>query len=552
LPGGGQQPSRVAEVAVPHAAALAVLIAAIVFFWLISLTPGMSFRFDDFGLIISRRGWTWDALFLPNNEHWSTLTVLVFKLLFPIAGFRNYTPYVIAVILTHVLASILLFVFVRRHAGPVLALAACLTFAVLGQGADVMFWATEVSFAGSTAAGLLALILLEREARWSTAAASAALLASLMDSGLGLVYLVYVGTAGLINARPQRATLALVLPVLAYLTWFLSFGAYARNYRVSVLGNPAALPQLPGFVALGLISAVTGVFELPLLAAIPLYWAAGVAIRSGALWRHPNRVVLLGASASLVSFYTLTGVERAYANAIEQRYVYAVAPFILMVAAIALGRMRWRLARWPLLVGLVVLTGANFLVVNAMADSIRHEADARRSVLQFVDLFRRAPGADLQAQFSQKLFPEFIPADYVGATEALGAPFPVVTRKELQARHSPWVELAAQAMFHPTLVPDQDPAAPESPAICQTIPARSRDIGFDLGPGGTLMVSETLSGVTYRPVLRGHPDVSPGRPWPASAARSFRLTPGANLGWTLQVSTSRSPVTLCAPVAPTG
>ncbi len=51
-----------------------------------------------------------------NNEHWSTLPVIVFRTLFAIFGVAHYLPYAVVVVAVHLGVCIVLWVLLRRVA----------------------------------------------------------------------------------------------------------------------------------------------------------------------------------------------------------------------------------------------------------------------------------------------------------------------------------------------------------------------------------------------------------------------------------------------------
>src|SRR5205823_2030072 len=166
------------------------------------------------------------VLLLPHNGHWSTIPVSVWKVLFVVVGLRSHIPYQAAVLVVHVAAVLFLFALIRRRSGDLPAFAAALILLVLGSGAEDIVWAFQIGFTGSVAFGLLAMLLLEGNPPFPgrLVPASAALIASLMCSGAGLVFLVALGVELGLDVRRRRFLLALVAPVAAYIEWFLAYG----------------------------------------------------------------------------------------------------------------------------------------------------------------------------------------------------------------------------------------------------------------------------------------------------------------------------------------
>ena len=126
----------------------------------------------------------------PVNEHWSTFPLLLYRATFEFVELRSYLPYLTEVIVLHLLAVAAAYVLMRRRVGPFVATALAIPLLFLGAGSENLFWAFQTGFVGSVMFGLWALVLIERTGRWSTVVASVLLLASLLSSGVGLVFLV--------------------------------------------------------------------------------------------------------------------------------------------------------------------------------------------------------------------------------------------------------------------------------------------------------------------------------------------------------------------------
>ncbi|HSS35619.1 MAG TPA: hypothetical protein VLR93_05040, partial [Patescibacteria group bacterium] len=70
----------------------------------------------------------------PFNEHWLGTTIVVYRLMFGVFGLGSYVPYLVLLIALHLVVAGLVFVLVRRAAGPVLGLAAGIVMLLLGSG----------------------------------------------------------------------------------------------------------------------------------------------------------------------------------------------------------------------------------------------------------------------------------------------------------------------------------------------------------------------------------------------------------------------------------
>ena len=86
-------------------------------------------------------------LFRPHNEHWSTLPILVYRLLFALFGVRHYLPYQAVVVLVHLAVCLALwFIMVRAGASAWVATALGAVFALFGAGSQTSLWAFQIGF----------------------------------------------------------------------------------------------------------------------------------------------------------------------------------------------------------------------------------------------------------------------------------------------------------------------------------------------------------------------------------------------------------------------
>ena len=142
-------------------------------------------------------------LLLPHNEHLSLVPVLVFKALFSTVGIDSYVPYRVAGLALHCGVVVLLFVYARRRVGDVLALAAAATVLFLGTAWPDVLWPFQIGFLGSLAAGIGALLALDREDRRGDITAAVLLAVALASSSLGIPLLFAFALEVL--GRPDRA-----------------------------------------------------------------------------------------------------------------------------------------------------------------------------------------------------------------------------------------------------------------------------------------------------------------------------------------------------------
>ncbi|MGH6654940.1 MAG: hypothetical protein ACRDVE_07010, partial [Actinocrinis sp.] len=168
----------------------------------------LTFYYDEWSFIQTASHWRPRDYFVPHNEHWSTVPMLIYKVLLEVGGTRSYLPYLAVLLLMHVCTAFVLFLIIRRRCGDLLALSAAAILLFLGRGYEDLLWAFQIGFLGSVLFGLLAIWLLGGGAsgaadgggrgegrgvgRLRATAGSASLLLALMSSGIGLFFVAAV------------------------------------------------------------------------------------------------------------------------------------------------------------------------------------------------------------------------------------------------------------------------------------------------------------------------------------------------------------------------
>src|SRR4029079_15106616 len=98
------------------------------------------FNVDEWGFLVDRGVFPKGddvSIFFPHNEHWSTIPVLGYRLLFSVFGVQTYLPYLVVLFLFHLLIVHLLWRLLLRIGVEVwLATLTAGLFAVLGVGAE--------------------------------------------------------------------------------------------------------------------------------------------------------------------------------------------------------------------------------------------------------------------------------------------------------------------------------------------------------------------------------------------------------------------------------
>ena len=185
------------------------------------------FYADEWDFLSLRTGGNLGDLFRPHHGHWTTVPILIYRLLYALVGLRVFLPYRLVVLVLYLAASALLFVVMLRAAvHPWIAAAAASLFALYGAGADNIINPFQVTFTGALVSGLAFLLLTDRDgplARRDLFGLLAGLI-GLMMSGVGVAMVLVTGIAVTLR-RGWRIAASLVAPLAAvYLVWFAIIG----------------------------------------------------------------------------------------------------------------------------------------------------------------------------------------------------------------------------------------------------------------------------------------------------------------------------------------
>ena len=290
---------------------------------LVWLGRDMTFYHDEFAFLLLR-DLSWNGIFSPHNEHLSATLVVLYRTLVGTVGTVSYWPYLGVTFALHVAVAAIVYVVVRRETTAAWALGAMAVMLVLGSGGDDILWAFQSGTVGAVAAGMAAVVVAPRR----PAVAAILLTIALATSGAGLAFVVGTGVH-LLLTRP-RALLWLLLPVGLYLVWYLIFATSAVS---------AGLDGLVEYVLTGLYASAAGALGSTALAVGQVALLA-LALALGRAWSIPP--VVLALLASCVAFFVIAGLVRAQLGAEQAtapRYVYIVAPSLIIAGAVLLARV---------------------------------------------------------------------------------------------------------------------------------------------------------------------------------------------------------------------
>src|SRR5258706_123643 len=228
------------ETRVPAARLIVGAVAAVAGVAILLLTRRFNFYFDEWDFILAAPNWSFASYLQPHNEHPVMIPRLIHALLLNTFGLLTFRPSMAVLLLLHGVNVVLLFELVRRRSGDVIGLGAAALLLLLGAGWENLLWAFQMTFVGSVACGLGALLMLERpRSRASLGAAAGLTTASVMFSGIGLFFLVAAGVYLAVQKERWRDLSWLAPVAVAIGGWYLMFGRGAAIFCVLLLSDAA-------------------------------------------------------------------------------------------------------------------------------------------------------------------------------------------------------------------------------------------------------------------------------------------------------------------------
>jgi hypothetical protein len=486
---------RVAEAVTRHSGALFAVAAVLSVALLLAIAYQFTFWQDEWSFIERPDLGDPVSWFRPHNEHWSTLPSLAYRATLQVVGLHSYLPFLIELLLVHVVVAAGVFVLVRRRNGPIAGLAAAILVLLLGSGYQNLFWAFQTGFVGSVAAGVWALERFERPGKGAAAAGSILLVVGLACSNIGLVFLAAAAVE--LVVRGGRRWLAVVPPVAIYVAWYLLVG----RSGTSQLQNPftlGAVKDVGYYLVAGISTAVGGVTGTNRLiggvvAAIALVATAWIVWRRRAV--DPR---VAGTLAGLVFLYASIGLARgALATDFtdRSRYVYVAAVLLVLFASAALpllfGARRWPRAAIVAVTAVVAIAiVGNVAALFRGADVFRAQTGLVRAYVTLVERHEGAPWIDPDERPSGMPEPERL----LELTQRFGSP--TADAFLPSAAPPPDDEALERALI--MLVGDGFRVEPGSPPAGRPVPPTVVDeagVATDAGECPTLVPTERTSSI---------------------------------------------------------
>lgn len=468
--------------------------------FLIWQTRGQNLYADEWFFFAHASGFDPGWLLEPDQGNLVFGATLVYKVTLSVFGAGDHLPLRLVWIALDLICSALLFLLLRKRVGSVAAYVPALVLAVFGSAWEMFSGSLGINVLSSVAAGLAALLLLEKESRRGEVLGCLFLTFSVVAHSTGFAILAGVITTVLVREDRWRRIWIVAVPLFVYAVWWV----WARKFGESTItletisAAPAALVSL--FAAA--LSSMTGAFRYPgaqqpgvpdlviivnqdpgLLLGAVLAIAVGWRLSRLRLeWRFLPPVVTLvvyWASLALVSPAREPGTGR---------YQYASAIFILLILSeIWRG---WRPSRGAVvaMVGIgVVSIIPNAINLHYAADFVRGVSEQDNAKLAVADALREQipPDENLEPPPYNIAADVVISADsYFKATDSFGTPADSLAQLEESV---PGPLLAADREFVYLLAIKPEPVTTEtSTADCIQIPPGTIGDGDEIQvrPGG--------------------------------------------------------------------
>jgi hypothetical protein len=355
-----EQLQRPSDAAARTALAVFVAVEAFAFGYLVYLGRSVWFTADEWDFVALRTAWNLDDLFRPHNEHWSTLPILLYRLLWWLFGLRTHLPHQMLVAALHLTVAALLYAVMRRaRIAPWIATIAASAFALFGTGYFNIVYAFQVAWCFSLACGLAYLLLVDHDGRfdrrdWLGLGLG---LAGLMSSGVGVSMIIVVATAALLRRGWRLAALHAVPLATVFLLWLAVIGRSSYGERATLTGALRFMVRNQWATVRGIgHSPIAGVaLVVVLVVGVVLAWRRG-AQHEGPYW-VPPAATFVGA----VAFLFITGTGRAGPEGLfplnVSRYLYVAAALALPAFAYAANEIVQRAPRLVPVVAVILLVG---------------------------------------------------------------------------------------------------------------------------------------------------------------------------------------------------
>ena len=511
---------------------------------------------DEKDLFYVDRGLDAHALLSPLNGHLILGPRLIYAFVFGTFG-ADFTLIQLFQAIGGSLAAGLLYVFALRRVGPLVALAMALLLLFLGSAWEVTFIESGISNSWSLAAGIGALLALDRGDRVGDLAACALLAASIAFVSFGLSFAAGAAVLILLSRDGWRRLWVVVVPLALYLAWFAwrelsyapEFGDQPGLYMDNLLLVPSFLASHAAAVA-GAMSGLDYDFTDPADAVFETHSVFGPLIAVVAavalflrLRRRPITPMLWATMTILfVGWLTLALAVDANRSPTTVRYAYSGAVFVLLIGAeAARGAIVRPLAKATILAVVVLAILGNLARLTEGAGYYREFSTELRAQLTAIELARDHVDPSFVAPSGPASFHQIRAEDYLAAVDRIGSlafsPAEIEDLSE-EVRASLDATSAAALRIAPT------PAAPGAGGTCQRVEPTFGFVAVAIAPSGVAVESDVPASLAVRRYA-DETAVPIGELAADDPASVQVAADGTDRPWTLVVTGAEGPVSVC-------
>ena len=531
----------------------ALLGSAVLILW---LDRGTTYNVDQIRFFLSSPDFDLRGLLEPQNGNLLFTTTLAYKVLLSSFG-TGFLPFRIIHVLVLTLAAALFYILMRRRIGPLAALGPTLVLLLFGSDWGHVGTALGFTVLSSIAAGLAALLLLERDDRLGDAGACAMLVIAVASFSVGLAFLAGGVVDVLLRRDRWKRAWIFLIPLALYAAWFV----WARDKGVS---SPSSQGQVSNFLLApawafeslsAVLASLTGLnysFGGPRPAPVSGY-RSGLRVGGDCNSRfrlvpdalpRPGSETVWVAIAILLAYWTLGALTSSSLRVPEKtRYMYPGAVMVLLVASAAVGGIRFTRAGILALfavTGMALATNLSLLRDGAAWFRTAYSAPTRALFTSF-DLAKGTVAPNYLAPPGDAKV--LVPAgSYFAVTERYGGT-PGFSPAEL-ARQPENVRSLADRILASALRLKLQPAMPLEGRSCRPLPRVAGTAALELHGNETVRIRSPRGGTVALGRFSETTPISLGQLKPGVPA-SLRLPSDASpMPWHLKVTT-KGPVDAC-------
>lgn len=356
----------------------AIVLAGFVVY--LTLGRHLWFYSDEWDYVVDRHLSQPASLFRAHNGQWQTIPIVVWRMLLHFTGLRTYLPYLVLTILLYLFCCTLLYVLMlRARIRPAIAAVAGGTSVFLGFAASDAVFAAQLTYFGSIAFGLGALLVATRPpTRPRTIAIIGLGIAALMCSNLGVVTAVIVAAETLLRHGWRRALSVTAPPAAAFIAWWLFDGAAPKS---------AGVCGVVRFVGTGLAAAGREFTQLGNTGVVLLVVLLAVGLACARAHRREDAAIIGPLALGALTFLAITGSQRVAAFGVSSagapRYAHIVVLLLLPAAAAAASSIWNRSRAAGIIATAVLLVGVpgNLSSLSSLTTRAAHVSAVRALIL---------------------------------------------------------------------------------------------------------------------------------------------------------------------------